>query len=184
MSRRFGRNQRRRARESIAALEQTTSNLRSGMAMDRGLLAHQSEQLRELKQQIADAKAILGPYHVAFPAEDYKIGGAPHTPVGMHVLPRLSGDPWTLGAEIAPTATVERVMLSVLGLNVYEDVMTHMRHAQVLFDGAAWAYGITRQSIESTPRDILIERIARELARRVAEHFYRLGKSGHERYSA
>lgn len=178
MSKRFGRNQRRRARESIAELEQKNAALTSGMAMDRGLLRHQSEQLADLRKQIAEAQKILGPYHVAFPAEDYVLGGKPRTPVGLPVMPRFSDNPFPSNPEIMPSPImIEHKLLSVLGLHVYEDEINMMRHVNVRFDGGSWGYAIDRATAATTPRDILIERIAIALAALIAEELAPLGKS-------
>lgn len=62
MSKRYGRNQKRRARERIAQLE-------SARAMDQGLLAHVRRKLNDAEQVIDHARKVLG-NDVALPPLD------------------------------------------------------------------------------------------------------------------
>ena len=60
MAKRFGRNQRRRAREQIAALNQQGEDLRTALARDRGLLRQISDRNASLTKVTAEARKILG----------------------------------------------------------------------------------------------------------------------------
>ncbi|WP_220493672.1 hypothetical protein, partial [Klebsiella pneumoniae] len=62
MSRRYGRNQRRHARERIAELEQQGADLHRARAMDQGLLARMTERNRGLAESVDLVRKKLPPH--------------------------------------------------------------------------------------------------------------------------
>lgn len=78
MSKRFGRNQRRKLREQLASSEKLVrEHSRSSGEYAARLFAEQAK-VRSLVQQLNVAKAILGPNHPAFPAGNFDPGWLPH----------------------------------------------------------------------------------------------------------
>lgn len=69
MSRRYGRNQRRHARERIAELEQQGADLHRARAMDQGLLARMAERNRGLAE-IVDLLRKELPNHPLLPVDE------------------------------------------------------------------------------------------------------------------
>lgn len=166
MSKRFGRNQRRRARLQVAALEQHTQNMTEAMTMDRGLLAEQSETIRELRTAIHNARKILGPYSAALPLEDYPVRAGWRDSIEVYVhKPLEMGVP----GETTPTIAGHRELLSVFGVNVYRDEIDHHRHACVRFNGMAWDYAITPVTLAKMPPEILAETISSMLALQIVD---------------
>src|SRR4051812_45424239 len=65
MSRRFGRNQRRRMREELAAKSSSIGSLEAARAMDQGLLRYQSEKLDDYKEMLHEVRSMVGQAAVA-----------------------------------------------------------------------------------------------------------------------
>lgn len=99
MSRRFGRNQRRKMREQLALLEYECGLLSTKASMQEGSLRKARKQTDELEQQLRVAKTFLGPNHPAFPAGGFDPGFKPQ-PEEPFCLPGDAGQ--------ALTATVMR----------------------------------------------------------------------------
>lgn len=176
MSRRFGRNQRRRAREQVAALEQTNRKLDFSASLHQMLATERAKRLVELEQIIADARRILGPFHVALPIENYEVDGEPRDFVEVLVPPAMNMAPHQDG-EAPAMKVCTQVVLHVLGLTVVEDMVADLRHARVYFAGNVSRYAITRRAMAETPRDVLFDRTARHLAHDLAREFGREEKT-------
>lgn len=157
MSRRFGRNQRRQARERIAALEQA-------VAMDRGLLAHVSERKRQLEQEISDAKRIVGRMSVLFEPEAKRLDGPARSPMHIFTHSAVVDDSRAFFHNQSKTVPLP-VMLSM----VNRDGLDMAVHCKVLFGDGQWGYAISEEAVLATPEDVLVERIARELAMTIVQ---------------
>lgn len=157
MSRRFGRNQRRQARERIAALEQA-------ITMDRGLLAHVSERKRQLEQEISDAKRIVGRMSVLFEPEVKRLDGPARSPMHMFTHSAVVDDGGAFFHNQSKTVPLP-VMLS----RVNKDGLDTAIHCKVLFGDGQWGYAISEEAVLTTPEDVLVERIARELAMTIGQ---------------
>ena len=77
MSKRFGRNQRRRAREQLAALEYENGLLLTQTAMQDGSLQKAAKEVQLLRQQLDNAKIVIGRNHPAFPPGQMDMGFMP-----------------------------------------------------------------------------------------------------------
>lgn len=157
MSRRFGRNQRRQARERIAALERA-------VAMDRGLLAHVSERKRQLEQEISDAKRIAGRMSVLFKPEAKYLDGPARSPMHLFTHSAVMDDGRAFFHNQSKTVPLP-VMLSM----VKRDELDMAVHCKVLFGDGQWGYAISEEAVLATPEDVLVERIARELAMNIGQ---------------
>jgi hypothetical protein len=162
MSKRFGRNQRRRMREQVAGLEQAVQ-------MDRALLQRQRGELHELSEEIRDAKAIVGAYSVVLEPDRLRVNGPPRDVVELP-LPLLPNDEFVLADDDSapPSYVEERVPLSVMLARVDEDQMKRAVHVRVEFAGGQWGYGMSQQAMAKLPARQLTKTIARELARVIA----------------
>lgn len=74
MSRRFGRNQRRKLREQVAIAESRTAEAISLARTESAAAYALRRDLDGLRDDIRYAREILGNYHVALPAEIVKVG--------------------------------------------------------------------------------------------------------------
>ena len=73
MANRFGRNQRRRMREQVAALEGNLSNMQQAYEMANGLQQRTSRDLEKAKYQLKVCEEVLGKHFVAFDRKTMRV---------------------------------------------------------------------------------------------------------------
>lgn len=157
MSRRFGRNQRRAARERVAELERA-------LQMDRALLTHIGERKRELEQEISDAKRIVGRMSALFEPETKRLDGPARSPIHMFTHSAVMDNGRAFFHNQSKTVPLP-VMLSMMS----RDRLDMAVHCKVLFDDGQWGYAISEEAVLATPEDVLVERLARELAMTIGQ---------------
>lgn len=174
MSKRFGRNQRRRAREAIAALQFDIE--KQGV-----ILALKQKKMLQLQQELDDAKAIAGPMSILFPVETEFHPGFPSTPerpLSIGVPGRLP-DSFISDEATGPMEELRysSLTLETLILNIRPAVLDGCIHVNVQFGDGVWRYGLTRAAWYALPRErrqrLIAESIPQELAREVAKHGFR-----------
>jgi hypothetical protein len=165
MSRRFGRNQRRQARERIAALEQA-------IVMDRGLLAHVSERKRQLEQEISDAKRIVGHMSVLFEPGATRLDGPARGKMQLfsHSAVMEDGAPFFHAQSKTIPLDVMIATLKSKSGGAFDDAV----HCKVMFDDRCWRYAISEAALHAIPEDILVERVTRELAMTIGKDLAKL----------
>lgn len=171
MSKRFGRNQRRRARERIAALETRNSNLEQAHVLDRELSASLGAKLREAQDEIKRAKAILGRYCVAFMPEHRQIetGFAPF--IRQAPQPR----PFSIGSMSGPesdalTLTFQAMELDVIAARMNDDPIRHEMHYGVTFRDGAYGYAVTKHALMLMDRGDAVRLVSDSLAQSLVAH--------------
>lgn len=157
MSKRFGRNQRRQARERITELE-------LAIQMDRGLLAHVSERKRQLEQEISDAKRIVGRMSVLFEPEAKRLDGPARSPMHMFTHSAVMD----IGMAFFHNQS-QTVPLPVMLSRVDKRTLDMAIHCKVLFGDGQWGHAISEEALLATPEDVLVERITRELAMTIGQ---------------
>lgn len=170
MSRRFGRNQRRRARERIKELE-------CALTMDRGLLARVSERKRELEKEISDAKRIVGRMSVLFEPEARRLDGPARSPMHMFTHSAVVDDGKAFFHNQSQTVPLP-VMLSMMS----SDGLDMAIHCKVAFGDGQWGYAMSEEAVLATPEDILVERITRELAMTIGQQLAEIKPGRGRRY--
>lgn len=179
MSRRFGRNQRRRAREALAAASQRVADLEQAHVLDRALQEDMRTRLDALQSEIDDAKDIAGPMSILFPVEGNFQPGIKSEPVRqLHIdVPARLPDRFICD-EPMETLTYQRLPLETLVLSIRPDVLNAALHVNVEFADGVWRYGLTRTAWYSLPRErrqrLIAQTIPNDLAREVAKHGFRL----------
>jgi hypothetical protein len=165
MSKRFGRNQRRRAREALAAAEQQIADLRLTIKMDRELLRSQSIQIaaaNEFTREVAEIvgrEAIIAGKPVRLDYEwDRKRNGdriniAPHRPF-THLL----------SVESAPIEMVRYETLYLLDVEEIADVLRNQMHAHVTLADKTVGYAISESALRRMTEHELRRRLAPEIA--------------------
>lgn len=169
--RRFGRNQRRRAREQIASLQ-------CAHEMDRELLRHQSDKLADMRREIAMAKEIAGQMSVLFPARETVNVQWESTRTPVRVIPRQHFDLTPIGvAEIAPNACIQMVDLQTLVAGIEVNRLTGAMHAYIRFADKDLAYGISASAWHSMSRMARKQRIIEVLPKLFVDELakYELG---------
>lgn len=167
MSKRYGRNQKRRARERIAQLQ-------SAYAREQGLLARISGQLRDAEDVIDHARSVLG-NDVALPPvmrgnHPEPLGGdfLMAEPPAIHVLSCIGDEAMPLTLEMKVIQM--RQLLAGLEFQDYRGAL----HFYVQLDDGRAAYAIDERAFAQMPREQLAATlhgpIAKALARLLADH--------------
>lgn len=170
MSKRFGRNQRRRARERIAALEQASQ-------IDRELLKHVNKRRSELEKEINDAKRIVGRMSVLFEPEARRLDGPARSPMHMFTHSAAMDEGQAFFHNQSQTVPLP-VMLSM----VNRDGLDMAIHCKVMFGDGQWGYAISEEAVLATPKDVLVERICQQLALTIGEQLAEIKPGRGRRY--
>lgn len=163
MSKRFGRNQKRQMRHELADAKSQSVLLNSALERNRGLLAYQAQTIQDLENALLDAKEIAGNMSVLFPAEEIRFPGKPRANlnVSLDANSKLLSN---MGTDMYLTVQRLHVMLAELRL----DHLRNSTHVTVKFGEEMWGYGISEEAIINTPTKLLVERIAKTLAKTIA----------------
>ncbi len=184
MSRRYGRNQRRRARERIAELEQQGANLNRALGMDRALMAKMRERNRALGEIIDLVRKELPSYPllpVDERARDFSgmaqamQRGEPARAVIPMPVPAFSAQESALVMEAECLHTEVVALLADTDLSAMRN-QVHMR-VQL---GREWAaYAISTSALQTMDperlQDLLQREIAGALARSLVEAWQGFG---------
>jgi hypothetical protein len=159
MSKRWGRNQRRRAREEQARLGEA-------LEMAQGLARHLSEQKRHIEDELDDAKYFAVRFSAAFKPESWELVGPKRDRIEVEEQQPLEYD----FSATAPmqSLTFRRLPLRMLLSEVKQEHFRRALHCRVKFGDGEWGYGITEQAIVNMPRERLVNLISREIARQIA----------------
>lgn len=171
MSKRFGRNQRRRAREALAAEVARVEALEHARTMDAGLLAKQGRSLEELRARLAEVAYLVGHGSIIAGHPTELTGGFD----GMRVVPKKPLAPFEMRGDVLEAVTCE--VLRLLEVDVVRDRFARWMHFRVQLSNARAAYGITESAIHGMPVDaierLLLPQIAADLARLLAQELKR-----------
>ena len=168
MSRRYGRNQKRRAREALAEAHQATE-LRAKQ------LQWSQEQRSVLRKEIDAAKKLLPNGSALFEPGAMRT----HLKRGDRVMAHLqdeapsSIDHWAIEAS-AECMRVERTPLDVLLTDTVVNQLRDQLHFHVEFADGTWAYACTRQMLMRLTRKELVHQISKELAVKIADDLDRI----------
>ena len=154
MSKRYGRNQRRAARQRIAELEYA-------MVLDRALLRDQSNEIGRLKSIIDDARMVAGNMSALLPATNMAMG---INPTDKLYIEHRNIDFENLG-EASIHDFFKRIPLNVLMAKVKQHVFDNSLHFSVHFSDGSWGYAISDVTIINTPKEILIARVCEQLSK-------------------
>lgn len=168
MSKRFGRNQRRRAREALA-------NMTSNYEQQAGLSRHLGDRVRELRDEIADAKQMAAQLSVLFSPEVYQTAGprSGRDRLTMQVQEALQFV--ELGNEPAASQALAQVPLTLLLAKIEtaadggRDHLARAMHARIRFADNELAYGITEMALRGMSRRQLVKRLSQEMAHLLAD---------------
>lgn len=149
MSRRYGRNQKRRARADIAQLEQKATALQAGMAMDRELLRNQTQRIDELRAQLEDVAQIMGTDFIGLEPALWKFSD-------KHKLDYLrcpvdGGD----------------VLMHTMRARITSDRLRpdYAVHFRAELAGEQVGYTISECALRDAPEGLIVRRLADEMAR-------------------
>lgn len=171
MSRRFGRNQRRRAREALAASEQSISDLETAMTLDRALLRDQGRRLREYEYFQRDVVDLVGREAVIAgepttldlkwdERDGDRIHHAPYQPLTMaRIIDRSWQDSYAVRDEVLRLLQVETVA----------EPMRQQVHARVTLADERVGYAISESALQRLSRDQIRKAIGEPMLRMLVD---------------
>jgi len=160
MSRRFGRNQKRKMREQIAFAVEALEEARDGRK-------RMKELYDEAQQEISDAKQIAGQMSVLFDPTSISMRGSArdHFEVmGQTSLPSLDSI-----NSMATATTFKSMRLPMILSRMSQDVLGEMIHVRVHYDDKTLGYALTQEVMRVVPHDILFRRIGAEIGHQLIQ---------------
>lgn len=164
VSRRYGRNQKRRHREEIA-------QLRAAHGMNEALLRDQGRRLREARETIREMVRIIEavcPYSVALPPKDMALHYGRHC--RLEVRPPLSEMVFGPGDAVG-FAPVEGRMVDLHALEMYleerRDQFQMAVHLRYEGDGGRWGYMLSESALRSMPEEVILRGLLPEVGRQM-----------------
>jgi hypothetical protein len=154
MAKRFGRNQKRKLRELV-------ENHKQAYLREAQLLAHCRSNLEELREQVHEAKKLLGSYSVIFPPQEI----ATHQ---IHEIYRFA-PPMKVSFESGLYSMETDMMLRSIDLPVMTtfvdiDKMRNQAHFILKTIAGDIGYAVDIRHLERGPRDYAIQHMSRQIA--------------------
>ena len=180
MSRRFGRNQRRRAREEQARLSADLAKVSNTLSFTAKTAMERGRQLHALTREIEAAKAMLPEHSALMRPQAMKVGGERRTQIQLD--PCFDESPslerFDAAMQMEPVR-YERIPLDVLLTDVDRDQLKRQLHARVQFAGTDLFYAISPAAMMAMPSPDLADRLAQEITRQMVPALMReLGLAG------
>lgn len=177
MSRRYGRNQRRRARECIAELEAELAQAKVrnvALLAEKYILLNRIEKAEDFQREVAQIvgrEAIIAGAPVVL---DYRYNRKTDQDC-IEIIPRQLFSFASRSADYAEIEAVRRETLHLLDVTAVADVMRHQMQAYVKLADGAIAYGISatalRRMTDAELRRHIVEPMAYQLALELKRRF-------------
>lgn len=161
MSRRFGRQQKRKMRAQIADMETRISNLQEALAMQQGLSRNMSSRLDEMRGTFNVLERVLGPYFIGLPPKQVEVREI----YDVYQIPGLfspSPKMWDTDDQIELEHKV--YSLETTMLNAEYRKLRGCMHVRLSGPAGRFAYSTTREALYMVPKDDLIRRLSQEFA--------------------
>jgi len=154
MSKRFGRQQKRKMRSEIARQQEA-------MALDRGLLRHQSDKLRRFEDIAYRIECILGPYWIGFDPKPLQVNEIPRS-FDIAARQNTSFLKPPIDPIVKMTSAYHR--LEVMQSDTALDHMRSNIHVRLCTAAGEVGYATSLHALQRLPRDYFVELITREMA--------------------
>jgi len=145
VGKRFGRNQRRRARE----VAQELGNMRVAYGMSEGLCRHQGQKIRDLEDAIERFARALGPNFVGLPLRELDMRAHRLGPRGDFLAAELGG---------------KAIPCSLMQVDASENNIRNQVHFSVRLADAEVRYAASIQALQHAPSKDMAWRLASEMA--------------------
>lgn len=185
MSRRFGRNQKRRMREQIAQEEQRAAQasnqatmMRTMLELERGLMRETSDKLRDLEEFFGLVAARVGEYATISGLEPKYIRDMPRfdqwrTPVQTPA----PIEPFSFeNISAMDTVTIQDEIMRLLEIDVVRDNFAHQLHVRGLLGDGKIGYSISESALRRMTQQEITDRLVPEIAREVGRELVKLVK--------
>jgi hypothetical protein len=166
MSRRFGRNQRRRAREALAQAGHALLLEKEGRIMAEAVARESSARARTLKELLEDFASRVGRYAIAegVPAKFASDWLGRRSNFRLPVMPDVDASAMLSNASMYDTMTICDEVMRVLDVEVVRDHMKRDMHVRLYFDEHRVGYALSDHAVRNMTRAELVGRIAPEIA--------------------
>jgi len=166
MSRRFGRNQRRRAREEVARMDAEVARINQAFEMEKGLCQEISKKAARLQEEINRAKDLLPEGSILFEPGEFRLNGPANAPIHMPVLGNVGYRP---SDAIPKFETFRSIPLTVLLTEAVLDELSGQLHFNVQFADGKWRYSVDRRALvgSADTRRRMVEEISFRLAKQL-----------------
>lgn len=163
MSRRYGRNQKRRAREEIARLQSEAARWEEGYRRDVPML---ERALAEKRDALAVVTEVLGPDFIGLPLNELMLG----------IFDRYTMDDMPDSFRMQATGDPTMAMrMQVMEVGVDDNRMQACTHVRVRLAGSASAIAFSDAALRRTPAHFLAREIGQELACHIVRHIQSRG---------
>lgn len=158
MSRRYGRNQKRRAREEIARLQGEAARWEEGYRRDVPML---ERALAEKRDALAAVAEVLGPEFIGLPLNELMLG----------ILDRYSMEDMPDSFRMQATGDPTMVMrMQVMEVRADDDRMQARTHIRVRLAGSSSTIAFSDTALRRVPAHVLAREMAQELAHHIVRH--------------
>jgi len=155
MTKRYGRNQKRRARAQAEALQADVQAARQALTLEQALVGKMRARIDRQEKQLQDCARVLGVAFIGLEPAVYAIENRTH-------------------AQQFRALTVDgtRIELAHMTARVFTDSHpTRMLHFSLLLGDGQCSYTITEEALRYAPPEIVIENLSRQMARQFVEGY-------------
>jgi hypothetical protein len=165
MSKRFGRNQKRRMREQIETLEKDLHNHKCWLYQERQLAARN----REI---VAETAHVLGRHFITLEPSDEVVQSLDALAGGWRAFQYLPDRSYSI-EQIEPTSqTIMETVLPVLWGSMHADHLSQFTHFRFTYAGKEVGYAITKEALGMLPPAWKAKRIAGEMTRQLISQLW------------
>lgn len=161
MSRRFGRQQKRKMRAQIAELERANVGLQAAYDMNSELTKHLSRNLNEMRETFSNLESVLGPHFIGLPTKVVSVREI-HDVYQMQELSRAPTKAWD-GRDQHDLEYKVYALENTMLRAEYRAMLGYM-HIRLKGPAGDFAYSTTRQALMRMLKHMLIAQLAREFA--------------------
>jgi hypothetical protein len=166
MSKRFGRNQKRRIREELLLEKQKSLRLNEAYLTQLVLAAHMKKKLQYLEEILSDVTDVLESNSSALPVETMEVE---NLKCGfVDIADRQKMIPYDANFYSIENMSFQTQRLHVLTSQIQDDPIHTGKHVIVTFDDMHWGYALSWQAIKSIPHEKLSRNIAEFLAQLIS----------------
>lgn len=161
MSRRYGRNQKRRARERMAALEADVTRMDSARGMSEALARDAFAQRDRSQDELRRVMQALGPNFIGLSPVEAAFSAVPAREDQFRML--------------APDDSIATMHMLKINTVDWGNSVACMMHVRARLAGGESAYALSARAIADTPAEVLAHHLSRELALYLLEALRRNG---------
>ncbi|AAQ54956.2 hypothetical protein Bcep22_gp22 [Burkholderia phage Bcep22] len=164
MSKRFGRNQRRRAREQIAALESQVSNLKAALSARQEQIAQMANELADCIEYEHAVASMVG--HLSIAAGEPSFLGNVFD--GMRLVPQRAAAALKEYGLHDIEEVVRTETLRLLSIETVAEPMRRTILVETSLTGRRAAYAVSETALQM-PRDAIASMLRRQVAAALVE---------------